>query len=168
MSGPPAAEWIEDGPFDPLPTGSQSVQAATTCTENGIQLKRSHNMQHIRLATCGLTPFSDDIVRTIVEDVPFVELVGSLEPSDDLGADFVRSNADVMVCAIPEQEMDRLWHAALAERPPLAVLNMVDDHTRGRLHALYPHGHTVEELTEVSLLDALCRHLRALRNTLES
>jgi hypothetical protein len=122
-------------------------------------------MQHIRLAICGLSPFSGDIVRTLVEDVPYVELVGSFEPTGDLGADFMRSNADVMVCAIPEDEMGRLWRAALAERPPLAVLNMVDDHTRGRLHALYPHGHTVEELTEESLLDALSRHLHSLRDT---
>jgi hypothetical protein len=127
--------------------------------------KRSYHVDRIRLAVCGLSAFASDIIRTLVEDVPFVEFVDSLEASDDLGADFLRSNADVMVCARPEQEMSRLWSAALAKRPPLAVLNLGDDHSRGRLHALYPHGHTVEELTEESLLDALQRHMRTVRDS---
>jgi hypothetical protein len=117
-------------------------------------------VQQIRLAVCGLSAFADDIVKTLVEDVPFVEIVTSLEPSARLGADFVRSNADVMVCALPENEMERVWRTALAERPPLAVLNLVDDHTRARLHALYPQRQTIEELGEEALIRVLHRHLR--------
>jgi hypothetical protein len=120
------------------------------------------SIQHIRLAICGLSPFVGDIVRTLVEDVEFVDVVASLEPSDDLHADFVRADADVMIYAVSEGEMDRLWSAALAERPPLAVLNMGDDHRRARLRALYPHTSAVEELSEETLVEALRRHHRRL------
>lgn len=125
-------------------------------------------MEPIRLAVCGLSPFAGDIVRTLVEEVPFVDVVESLDLSDDLAADFIRSNADVMLCALPEDEMDRLWRAAVDERPPLAVLNMVDDSIRGRLHALYPHRQAVEELTQESLLDVLRRHMLTLREKARS
>jgi hypothetical protein len=120
-------------------------------------------VDRVRLAVCGLSPFVSEIIRTLVEDVPFVEFVESFEASDDLAADFLRSNADVLVCARPEQEMSRLWRAAVVARPPLAVLNLSNDHARGRLYALYPRGYTVDELTEESLLDALQRHIRAVR-----
>jgi hypothetical protein len=116
-------------------------------------------MQQIRLAVCGLSAFADDIVKALVDDVPFVELVTSLPPSDNLGLNFVRSKADVMVCALSENEMERVWRTALAERPPLAMLNLVDDHSRARLHALYPHRHTIEELDEEKLVRVLRRHL---------
>ena len=121
-------------------------------------------MAPIRLAACGLSPFAGDIVRTLVEEMPFVEVVESLDLSDDLAADFIRSKADVLLCALPEDEMDRLWRAAVEERPRLAVLNMLDDSARGQLHTLYPHRHAVEELTQESLLHVLRRHVLTLHD----
>ena len=117
-------------------------------------------MQHIRLAIYGLSPFADDIVRALVDGVPNIDVVASMSPSGDLLADFDRAGADVLICAFPESDMERLWSAALAGRPALAVLNMVDDHTRGRFLGLYAHDNIVADLSEESLLHALAEHVR--------
>ena len=115
-------------------------------------------MQPVRLAICGLPQLAGDIVRTLVEDVPFIDVVEPVEPSGDLAADFALTSADVMLCSLPEEELKRQWRAAVAERPPIAVLNLVDDNVRGRLHALYPQRLTVEPLTGKSLVAVLRAH----------
>jgi hypothetical protein len=120
-------------------------------------------MEHIRLGVYGLSQFATDIVKTLVSDLAFVRFVELPEPSGDLQRDFADSGADVLVCSFPADELDRLWHAALEERPPLAVLNLVDDCARGRVYAQYPHGHAVEDVTQETLRLELERHLRSLQ-----
>jgi hypothetical protein len=121
------------------------------------------DVEKLGLALCGVSSFVEDIVTTLTDEVSFVEVKARLEPSDDLDADFQRSGADLLLCALPEHDMDRLWRGALARRPPLAVLNLLHDHSSGRMYAVYPHGHSVEEVNGGTLLDELRHALSALR-----
>lgn len=119
--------------------------------------------RRIRLALCGLTPFVDDIVSELVRDVPYVEIAARLEPGEELLADFERSGADLMVCALGEAEMESRWRATLGRRPPVAVLNLADDHSWARLYSLEPRKETLEVLSEASLREVLLARLRVLR-----
>ena len=118
--------------------------------------------RRISLALCGLTPFVDGIVSELVRELPYAEIAARLEPGDDLLADFERSGADLMICALREGEMEERWRLSLDRRPPLAVLNIADDHSWGRLYSLEPRTETFEVLGAESLREALLARLRSL------
>ena len=107
----------------------------------------------VRLALCGLTAFADDIVSELVREVSRIEVVARLARGSDLRADFEASGADLMICAMDEEEMEAAWEASIGTRP--AVLNLADDHTRGRLYVLETRTETVECLTENRLVEAI-------------
>ena len=109
---------------------------------------------------CGLPTMVDDILTVLVRDVPSVEIVSRIPRTPDLGADFERANADLVICAIAGDEMDVLWHDALARRPPLAFLNLGTDSARGDLYAVHPVHRRLDELTARTLLEAVREHVR--------
>jgi hypothetical protein len=113
----------------------------------------------VRLALCGLTPIVDGIVTLLVGDVDGIEIVARLEPSPDLVGDFESSGADMLICAVADREMADRWNAALRSHPPLTVLNLGRDATRGRLLGLRSEDWGIDELTAESLIDAISRHM---------
>jgi hypothetical protein len=111
--------------------------------------------QPVRLALCGLPPLVEDIVASLVRDVPGIQIVARVEPGDDLHADFERAGADLMICARDEAAMDAAWAETLRRRPPVAFLNLADEHTVGRLYALRGEMATVGDLSAEALLELI-------------
>jgi hypothetical protein len=118
--------------------------------------------RHIKIALCELPTMLDDIITVLVGDEPNVEIVARIERSDDLRADFERTAADLVICAVEEREMAALWADAVSRRPLPAFLNLGDDSTRASLYSTHSAELRLEELTARSLLDALQGHLRSL------
>jgi hypothetical protein len=116
--------------------------------------------RHIRIALCDLPTMVDDILSVLVRDVPNVEIVARISRSADIGTDFERSDADLVICAIADEEMETLWQDALKRRPPLAFLNLGTDSARGDIYAVHPVHRRLDELTARSLLQAVQDHVR--------
>lgn len=117
--------------------------------------------QQIRLALCGLPTMVDDIVSVFVGEAHDIVIVARLVPSAHLKADFERSGADVLICAVAEAEMERQWRDLVEQDPLPAVLNLGHDAMRGRLYALHPTTHPLDELSATSLLRAVRDHMRS-------
>jgi hypothetical protein len=118
----------------------------------------------IRIALFGLNEMMAGIVSLLATDIPGAEVIRRDDGSGSLHADFDAAEADVIVCAVPTHEMDRRWHAALAERPALAVFNLMDDHTHGRLYALVPDQRDLADVDATSLVRALRAHVTRFRD----
>jgi hypothetical protein len=117
--------------------------------------------RHIKIALCDLPTMLDDIVTVLVEDEPNVEIVARIGRSEDLRADFDRTGADLVICAVEEREMASLWQDAVSRRPLPAFLNLRDDSTRASLYSTQSAVLGLEDVTARSLLDALQAHLRS-------
>jgi hypothetical protein len=115
--------------------------------------------RRIRLALCGLTALVDDIVSVLLRDADDVDIVAHLGDSADLLGEFQRSGADMLICAVGEREMASRWQAALRERPPVAVLNLGPDATRGCVFALREAQTVLGELTAESFLRTVRGHI---------
>jgi hypothetical protein len=113
----------------------------------------------IKLALRGLPRLVDDIITSLLYDVPDVEVTTRVVPTDDLRDDFERSGADLMLCALGEGEMEAAWHASLRQRPQLAVFNLASDHRFGTLYVLETRAESFTDLSAASLVEAILRHL---------
>lgn len=108
----------------------------------------------LRLALYGLSGLPGQLIDHLVGGQDGVEVVARLEPSGDLAADFARSGAEMLICAIEPGEMSRLWRDATVARPSLAVLNLLDDMRGGRLYALVPEESELKSVDTVAIVDA--------------
>jgi len=118
--------------------------------------------RHIKIALCELPTMLDDIVTVLVSDEPNVEIVARIERSNDLGSDFERAGADLVICSVEEREMALLWADVISRRPLPAFLNLGDDSTRANLYSTRSAELRLEELTARSLVEALTDHLKSL------
>lgn len=120
-------------------------------------------MTRIGIAICGLPQLADDIVSLLTLQVESLEVVARLGPCRDLEADAARSGAEILICSMPEAEMAALWDAVVRRRPSLTVLNLVDDYSRGRLYSLRATEQPMDEVSEITLLEALTQQPRSER-----
>jgi DNA-binding transcriptional LysR family regulator len=118
--------------------------------------------QTVRLALCGLSDMVSDIVCVLLQQVADIEVVLHLDDSGDLRADFERSGADLLICSLPQRDMEERWRRTL-DQPVLAVLNLREDHKAAHFYRLHPDEQTIDPIAADSLVAALRQHVSALR-----
>lgn len=98
----------------------------------------------VRIALCDLPTLVEDILTVLLADVPGVLVVGRVARVAD-------ADADLVICALEDAEMDALWRGAL----PPAILNLGPDSARGDIYAVRSVHERLDGLTARTLRAAV-------------
>jgi len=111
----------------------------------------------LRIALSGLPELRAQALAPLLGGLPGVAAVQSVAASGDLSTDLVRAGADVVVCELPEYEVNRQWDAVLDHRP--TFVNVVEGGQQVRIYALRSVRTAVDDVGSVALVAAILRAL---------
>jgi DNA-binding NarL/FixJ family response regulator len=103
-----------------------------------------------------------DIVRQVVSQEDDVEIIASLQNSNDVESDVQRAGADVVITTYPSNQSElRRFDRALAARPGLRVLAIEDDGRTACMYTLLPQITQLGPLSPKTLIEFIRTSVRS-------